>query len=104
MFFDFDQAISKSVFDSVVEHIERDSGAEVCAVAFDLGNKTFVSQFQLDEDQHWIPSPWDPATKIFASLDTPHMLKLWRNHILDEASSTSKSLGHSLKSGLLRCD
>ncbi len=84
IYFDFDCTMSKKIFEAIVTSVERDTGGEVCAVAFDLGNKTFVSSFGLTEDHHWIASPCDSERKIYVFPDTPHMLKLCRNHILDE--------------------
>ena len=73
VYFDFDVLMTRSVFESIIQEVE-DSGAEVCAVTFDLGNKTFLSAFGLTEEKHWIML--NEERKIFAVPDPCHMLKL----------------------------
>ncbi len=69
--------MSRELFLSIVHHVETESGADVCAVSFDFGNKTFLSQFNLTEDHHWIVLPCndtmsdiDGEEKIFVLPDT----------------------------------
>ncbi len=82
VYFNVDTPMKRPLFGSILRQVEEESGAEICAVTFDLGNKSFVSEFGLTEETHWINLPG--GRKIFAIPDACHMLKLARNHILDE--------------------
>ncbi len=91
VFFDFDVAMPRELFSSIVHLVTTEFGADVCAVALDLGNKTFLLQFNLTEDRHTTvllhndtTSDIDGEQKIFVFPDTPHMLKLSKLSLPEE--------------------
>ncbi len=40
--------MKRSLFSIIVRQAEEESGAEICAVTFDVGNKSFVLKFDFD--------------------------------------------------------
>ena len=60
------------------------AGAIVKNITMDMGNMGIISELKILEGNKYIPHPVRPQEKIRIQLDTPHLLKLLRNRILDE--------------------
>ena len=84
VFFNFDTPMRKNLFNEIIMKIES-TGIEVWAVACDSGstNQALLKSLGVTTDNTSFQNPADPSRKIFAFLDVPHLLKLIRNHILD---------------------
>ena len=53
-------------------------------ITMDMGNVGIIRELKLLEGTKFIPHPVRPNEKIRIQCDTPHLLKLLRNRILDE--------------------
>lgn len=82
IYYNFDTNMTKGLLLQIIRDVES-YGSKVIAMVFDLGNKSLISELRLDHLNHSIPNPVDPTRQIFAFPDCPHLLKLFRNHILD---------------------
>lgn len=89
VFCDFNRIIDLKLFNEIVVEAEN-SGVHVVATSFDLGNHRFqkeikfVSKKMTPNDELSIQHPLDKSRKIFAFPDCPHLMKLVRNHWLDQ--------------------
>jgi hypothetical protein len=84
-YFDFDREMDKELFLTLVEELYK-VGFIVCASVCDLGftNQAFLSEMGvLDSEETFCLHPSDETIKIFFFADPPHMLKLFRNHLID---------------------
>ncbi len=79
IFADFDVPMTKTLLFQTEK-----VGIQVVGITFDLGNKTIVSELDLTPDKFSFCHPTSPDREIFAFQDVPHLLKLFRNHLLDE--------------------
>jgi hypothetical protein len=83
VFYAFDTTMTKKLLSELITEIEKHR-AIVRGVAADLGNHTFLSQLGLTKDQSWFQHPTDETRKIYFFPDAPHLLKLLRNHLIDQ--------------------
>ncbi len=75
--------MNRKLVEDIVTYLEE-HGIYVWGIAFDLGNKTLVSQLNLSPDNVSLINPFDASRSIYAFPDCPHLLKLSRNHLLDQ--------------------
>jgi hypothetical protein len=83
IFYDFDTKMTKALLFSIIINVEE-SGIQVWTVVFDLGNVGLLKTLGVSPEKPYFQNPFDPSRKIFVVPDPPHMLKLCRNHLLDE--------------------
>ena len=83
VFFDFDVPMKLDLLFRIIISAES-QGIEIWDIAFDLGNAGLMGELGVSEDRPYFPNPFDPERPIFAYPDPPHMLKLARNHLLDQ--------------------
>ncbi|KAF0305880.1 Transposable element P transposase [Amphibalanus amphitrite] len=88
VYFDFDQPMTREIMFSAIAAVE-DAGYQVVAMVCDLSptNRGFLYSdrgLNMKPEDGWFTHPCDPSRKIFPFADIPHMLKLLRNHIMDE--------------------
>ncbi len=83
IFYSFDTTMTKKLLLEIVLAVEEHN-AIVRGAAGDLGNQKVISELGLTEDQPWFLSPLDETRKIYFFPDAPHLLKLLRNHLLDQ--------------------
>jgi hypothetical protein len=83
IFFDFDMPMKKDLLFSIIKKIEQ-IGVVVCGIIFDLGNIGLLNSLGISPEQPFFLNQFGPSQKIFVFPDAPHMLKLCRNHLLDD--------------------
>lgn len=92
VFYEFDKCVDKNLFYKVIEMVES-TGFKVRGFVSDLGpsNQKLLTSLGITENNTSIQHPFAENRHIWAFCDVPHMLKLLRNHLLDE--------GYKLPSG-----
>ena len=83
VFYDFDRPMTKQLLAEIIVPLEK-HGARVCAVAADLGNRQLMSELDISPENPWFVNPSNSKRKIYYFPDVPHLLKLIRNHLLDQ--------------------
>lgn len=85
VYYDFDTNMEKVILFDIISRLEK-IGINVVAVVSDMGGKNSVIHKQLDISytQSSFINPVDPSRKIWVFADVPHLLKLLRNHFIDE--------------------
>jgi len=84
IYFDFDVRLSKSLFDTIVESLEK-VGLLVVAAVSDLAgsNRKLWKELGINTENTRYPNPYGPNRNIHFFVDIPHLIKLLRNHFLD---------------------
>lgn len=86
VYFGFDEEMTPDLFEKIVERLYQ-VGFIVVASVCDLGpsNQGFLSEMGVYKSQESsVAHPCDPELKIHFFADVPHLLKLFRNHIIDQ--------------------
>jgi hypothetical protein len=83
VFYAFDTPMNKKLLFELITEIEKHK-AIIRGASADLGNHTVLSQLGLTKDQPWFQHPTNSTRKIFFFPDAPHLLKLLRNHLIDQ--------------------
>ena len=83
IFFDFDTPMTENLLLQIISEAEKHH-ARVRGVAADLGNHKLMSELELTPAISFMTHPCDPSRKVFFFPDIPHLLKLLRNHLLDQ--------------------
>jgi len=83
LYYNFDVTMKADLLFRLIIFAE-DAGVTVTSVVFDLGNRGLLNELGVDADRPSFPSPYDPQRNIYVIPDPVHMLKLFRNHLLDD--------------------
>ena len=83
IFYAFDTTMTKSILLDIIQQAENHK-ANIRGIACDLGNQKLFSELAFSEDRHWFPNPSDETRRVYVFPDAPHLLKLLRNHLLDQ--------------------
>ena len=85
VYYDFDKPMRSNLVEDIILKAES-AGIEIWAMTCDGGtsNQALHKSLGVNTDNTSFPNPADPTRKIYIFLDVPHLLKLIRNHILDE--------------------
>jgi len=83
VFYDFDTPMKRDLLFSVIQSAEE-TGVIVCGITFDLGNHGLLSSLGVSPEKPFFEHPANSSRKIFVFPDAPHLLKLCRNHLLDD--------------------
>lgn len=97
-YIEFNQNMTRDLFMQHVAMCEG-FGIKIQAAVFDMGNHTFLSEFQILSGVNHTANPTDAERKIYFFPDTPHLLKLLRNHCLDKGFTLQDSDGSSVNLG-----
>jgi len=94
LFFNFDETMRGDLLLKLIIFAEE-AGIEISAVVFDLGNKCILGELGVDIERPSFPNPFDPQRSVYVIPDPIHMVKLFRNHLLDDGVTLGKcySLG-----------
>ena len=97
IFFDYDAPMSKELLFKIIIKCEEHQ-IKVWDIVCDLGNRGLLNDLGVTPEKPYFTNPACPARKVYVFPDAPHLLKLLRNHLLDE--------GYRLKDGteILRKD
>lgn len=86
IYFGFDEAMTKDLFMNITKKL-YEIGFIVVSSVSDLGpsNQSFLRELGVyDTEQCSVPHPSNEELQIHFFADVPHMLKLLRNHLLDQ--------------------
>jgi len=83
VYYEFDMPMKKDLLFSIIRKIEE-VGVVVCGISFDLGNLGLLNSLGVSPEQPFFHHPEELSRKIFTFPDAPHMLKLCRNHLIDD--------------------
>ncbi len=83
IFFAFDTAMTKNILLEIISKAEQHK-ARIRGIACDLGNQKLFAELGFSESQCWFLNPADSSRRIYVFPDVPHLLKLLRNHLLDQ--------------------
>jgi hypothetical protein len=85
IFFHFDTPMTENLLKELLLRIEE-TGIEVWAVTCDGGpaKQALTRKLGITPENTSFPNPADPSRPIFVFQDVPHLIKLIRNHVLDE--------------------
>ncbi|KAH8346927.1 hypothetical protein KR059_002985, partial [Drosophila kikkawai] len=83
VFFDFNAPMNVATLHSILEKLHK-KGFPVVAIVSDLGpgNQSLWRQLGISETKTWFSHPADAHLKVFVFSDTPHLVKLIRNHYI----------------------
>nr|AAT95992.1 transposase [Drosophila willistoni]AAT95996.1 transposase [Drosophila willistoni] len=84
VFFDFNTRMDPDTLNNILRKLHR-KGYLVVAIVSDLGtgNQKLWTELGISESKTWFSHPADDHLKIFVFSDTPHLIKLVRNHYVD---------------------
>ncbi|KAL1505709.1 hypothetical protein ABEB36_005213 [Hypothenemus hampei] len=84
IFYDYDCAMSKAKLFEIISFVEK-AGFPIVAVVSDLGggNRALHKELGITMQQTWFLSPVSNQ-KIYCFADVPHLIKLLRNHFVDD--------------------
>lgn len=108
VFFDFDCPMTENLLRDILLKIES-TGIEVWAVVCDSSstNQAVLKRIGINTEKTSFQNPADPSRPVFVFPDVPHLLKLIRNHILDEGifvDGSGSKLSRSDLESLLQID
>merc|ERR1739836_369548 len=83
VWFEFDTVLRKETLFDIIRRI-RNVGYRVVCNCCDMGNEGLGNSLQITPEKTWYELPDFPGEKIFFFYDVPHLLKLMRNHLLNE--------------------
>ena len=83
VYYDFDQPMTKEVLFSIIAAVEE-NGIQVWTIACDLGNQGLIKSLGVSSEKPFFENPFEASRKVFVFPDAPHLLKLLRNHLLDQ--------------------
>lgn len=88
VFYKFDQDVTKDILMEVIRHL-YDSDYRVIAITCDLGpsNQKLLKELGIGIQEHekcYFQHPSNDALNVFIFADPPHLIKLARNHYIDQ--------------------
>lgn len=84
IFYDFDCRMTEEILFKIITSVEN-AGFRVAAMVCDLGgsNRGLLKALNITVVQPFFKNPANPQKKIYVVADVPHLLKLVRNHFVD---------------------
>ena len=84
VFFNFDSPMKEDLLEEIIQKVES-TGIEIWAMTCDSGpsNQSLWNRLGINKENTNFVNPADPSRRIFVFADVPHLLKLFRNHIID---------------------
>ncbi len=93
VYVNLDITMSKNLVDEIISKLEM-SGLQILALVFDLENSKLISELGLTSERYSFANPAAPERQVFAFPNVPHLLKLFRNHLLDHRCEFQDSQGN----------
>ena len=106
VFFEFDTKMTVEILRNIISSVEA-CGLHICACVSDMGgtNRKLWKDLGVTEEKVFINHPVDSNRKLHFFADMPHILKLYRNHVLDRGISCYNSvLDKSIFEAVLKRD
>ncbi|CAL8104550.1 unnamed protein product [Orchesella dallaii] len=90
IFYDFDAPMTTEILESIIIALES-AGFPDVSMTSDLGgeNRSIWRKYWIGLKKSWFINPCDKSRRIYIFADIPHMLKLIRNHLLDDGFVTN---------------
>lgn len=84
IFYAYDCPMTKSILFEIIQFAEN-AGFPVVAMVSDLGggNRSLHNELGINTSQTWFTNPYS-SHKIHVFADVPHLIKLLRNHFVDQ--------------------
>ena len=76
-------AMDLELLQELIDRVES-AGGLVRGITLDMGNKTLLSQLKVFDGSSSFPHHRNKDRKIYVFPDVPHLIKLFRNHVLKE--------------------
>ena len=98
--------MTKELLDEIIIKMES-KGFMIHGTVLDLGNPTVLKQLKFHKTKKnkkrrfYFVHPVDPSRRVYIFADVPHMLKLLRNHFLDDGFKIPPSDGKKIIDGPL---
>ena len=83
LFYSYDTPMKKNLLFWIISRAEE-TGVQVWGICFDLGNSFLLKDLDISPEKPFFQNPFDKTRVVFVFPDVPHMLKLCRNHVLDD--------------------
>ena len=83
IFYQFDSPMKKELLFHIIVSTEE-TGVEIWGICCDLGNYFLLTSLGITPENPFFVHPVDKSRVIYVFPDAPHMLKLCRNHLLDD--------------------
>lgn len=85
IFYNFDVTMTSELLNKIIYDLET-CGIHIVAVACDMGGKNAKvwKELCVTKDKTFFYNPLNSTRKVWVFCDVPHLLKLLRNHFLDE--------------------
>lgn len=85
IFYAYDRSVSLVILINIIKAVEE-AGYLVYSVTCDLGaeNRSLWKVLHITEENTSFKNPFDNSREVYVFADAPHMLKLIRNHLLDD--------------------
>ncbi|CAL8074647.1 unnamed protein product [Orchesella dallaii] len=89
LYYDFDTPMTPELLEKIIISLES-AGFPVLSVTSDLGgeNRSIWKHYGISTSKSWFENPHDKSRRVHVFADVPHMLKLIRNHLLDDGFAT----------------
>ncbi len=79
----FNTTMTKDLLFHIMADLEE-AGLAIIAIVFNMGNTKLMSDLELSPGKTSFCHPTNPSRDVFCFPDAPHLLKLFRNHLLDD--------------------
>lgn len=85
VYYDFDRPMTKDLLFSIISHVEA-AGFPVVATVNDMGssNMALWNSLKVSTETPYFTNPAVSSRKVHVLADVPHLMKLMRNHFLDD--------------------
>ncbi|CAB4063524.1 unnamed protein product [Lepeophtheirus salmonis] len=83
VFQDFDCELDKKLLFSIIEELEKNT-IQVVGINFNIRNHKLFKELNLSQENTIIVNPTDPNRHILIFPDVPNLLKMLRDHLLEE--------------------
>ena len=92
IYYSFDQNMTFNILKTAIAKVQK-AGFEVCGVVGDMGgsNQGFLRSMNVSYENPFISNPCNNEKRIHFFADMPHLIKLLRNHLLDQGIYLSEN-------------
>lgn len=85
VYYGFDKKMNKKLLHEIIRDLEKVGFIVCCIVSdFDTANQGLWTELGISIGKTYFENPFDKKRKVWVFADIPHMLKLLRNHLIDQ--------------------